>query len=1066
MAIYRGAGGAGDATGDSASEALLVRELAAEVQADANAAEAAKVAALAAQAAAETAETNAETAETNAKTAETNAETAASSASSSASTATTQAGIATTQATNASNSATAAATSASSAASSATNSANSATAAATSATNANNSANAASTSATAAAGSATSATNSATAAATSASTATTQATNAANSATAAATSATNAASSATSASGSASTATTQAGIATTKASEASTSATNAASSATAANTSATNAATSATNASNSASAASTSATNAANSASAASTSATNAANSATAAASSATSAAQSAADAITTLSTSLLKANNLSDLTNTTTARTNLGLGSIATQNSNSVSVTGGSINGTTIGASTASSGVFTSLSDSGNLTFTGTGNRITGDFSNATVANQVIWQTSTTNGNTTFQAMPNGTGVQSNVLLRNSSDLTNNAFANVRINATELGILSSATGTGTFLPLTMYTGGSERLRIDTSGSVGIGTTNTTAALTLAAASTSVFHAINTSTGGAGIVGYTDATPTAADERLGFYLFGSRGGVNGSYNSVGIQGFASQAWTIGSAQGSYLTFNTTPNNSASRIEAMRITDAGNVGIGLIPTASLGALQIQATATSGVGLLVVGETNNERIQIRASQSVGGTAVYSAFASRGNQASPSATLSGDVLGYYQLGGYDGTAWQRSAWITGVAAENYSSTNRGSHMVFSTTPTASTTIAERMRITSGGDVGIGTSSPANKFEVFGDGQRNVARANTTAGEAQVEAQVSNYFSTPTYTGTALSQLGSTATGTTCGVSNANLGRLRFQNCNSALIDTNGGAPIVFATTATERMRLDATGNLVIGSTSAQGKLHVNAATSQASIIVFTGNAAGVYPSDSFGGSIGYNFSNGKGEVDFWNNWTGAPSDGGGFAFRKRTGTSSQSTLMMLDSSGSMLVGCTSLGAWSTRITLSTNSGTTKWSVGPTAVPQDFIISATGSSGVYLAGTSATSWTAISDERHKDIIQNIENGLDKVCSLRAVIGTYKQDETNTRKPFLFAQDVLKVLPEAVDTRNQDKFGLSYTDVIPLLVSAIKELKAEVDSLKAQINQ
>lgn len=46
-------------------------------------------------------------------------------------------------------------------------------------------------------------------------------------------------------------------------------------------------------------------------------------------------------------------------------ARVNLGLGSIATQNSNAVSLTGGSIDGTSIGASTPSTGAFTSLTSS-----------------------------------------------------------------------------------------------------------------------------------------------------------------------------------------------------------------------------------------------------------------------------------------------------------------------------------------------------------------------------------------------------------------------------------------------------------------------------------------------------------------------------------------------------------------------------------------------------------------------------------------------------------------------------------------------------------------------------
>jgi hypothetical protein len=113
--------------------------------------------------------------------------------------------------------------------------------------------------------------------------------------------------------------------------------------------------------------------------------------------------------------------------------------------------------------------------------------------------------------------------------------------------------------------------------------------------------------------------------------------------------------------------------------------------------------------------------------------------------------------------------------------------------------------------------------------------------------------------------------------------------------------------------------------------------------------------------------------------------------------------------------------------------------------------------------------SNGVYLTNTG-TSWTANSDERLKDIIEPITNGAEKVASLRAVIGKYKTDEEGTRRSFLIAQDVQAVLPEAV-TKNTIKddeteyLGVAYTDVIPLLVAAIQELKAEVDSLKAQLN-
>jgi hypothetical protein len=65
----------------------------------------------------------------------------------------------------------------------------------------------------------------------------------------------------------------------------------------------------------------------------------------------------------------LLATNNLSDLTSASTARTNLSLGTLSTQNANSATITGGSINGTTIGATTASTGAFTTLSYTSTLT-------------------------------------------------------------------------------------------------------------------------------------------------------------------------------------------------------------------------------------------------------------------------------------------------------------------------------------------------------------------------------------------------------------------------------------------------------------------------------------------------------------------------------------------------------------------------------------------------------------------------------------------------------------------------------------------------------------------------
>ena len=115
----------------------------------------------------------------------------------------------------------------------------------------------------------------------------------------------------------------------------------------------------------------------------------------------------------------------------------------------------------------------------------------------------------------------------------------------------------------------------------------------------------------------------------------------------------------------------------------------------------------------------------------------------------------------------------------------------------------------------------------------------------------------------------------------------------------------------------------------------------------------------------------------------------------------------------------------------------------------------------------------GVYLAAGGG-SWSSYSDERTKDIEENITDALVKVNKLRAVIGKYKTDEDGTRRSFLIAQDFLNNFPEAVDipkevlpkfegdvVEQNDKYGLSYTDVIPLLVASIKELSTKVTVLE-----
>ena len=129
-----------------------------------------------------------------------------------------------------------------------------------------------------------------------------------------------------------------------------------------------------------------------------------------------------------------------------------------------------------------------------------------------------------------------------------------------------------------------------------------------------------------------------------------------------------------------------------------------------------------------------------------------------------------------------------------------------------------------------------------------------------------------------------------------------------------------------------------------------------------------------------------------------------------------------------------------------------------------------------------------VYATNTIATTGNICayySDERLKTITGNIDNALDKVLSLD---GFYYVEndlakelgyDNDKQQVGLSAQKVQAVLPEAVELAPVDyetdeeegtvtsKSGenyltVDYAKVVPLLVEAIKELKAEIESLKA----
>lgn len=215
----------------------------------------------------------------------------------------------------------------------------------------------------------------------------------------------------------------------------------------------------------------------------------------------------------------------------------------------------------------------------SGNLTFSSTGQRITGDMSNATATSRLAFQSSTTNGNTIIQAIPNGTATQTNLLLYANTDLSNTAALNIFQNATESTIRGIALGTGSYTPLTFYTGGGERMRLDTSGNLGIGGTPTV--------KWQVFdtNKVTNNPGNAAIY-----TTTAQGADVGGQL-----SLGGLYTASDYAPFAAIAGrksdgTSGTTNG-YMALSVL--SSGTITERMRIDSSGNVGIGLTsPSAKL------------------------------------------------------------------------------------------------------------------------------------------------------------------------------------------------------------------------------------------------------------------------------------------------------------------------------------------------------------------------------------------------------------------------------------------------------------------------------------------
>ena len=362
-------------------------------------------------------------------------------------------------------------------------------------------------------------------------------------------------------------------------------------------------------------------------------------------------------------------------------------------------------------------------------------------------------------------------------------------------------------------------------------------------------------------------------------------------------------------------------------------------------------------------------------------------------------------------------------NGTSASRYELLVGGTRTSYVYTDAAAMQVGSITTipvqfmTAGT---ERMRIDASGKVGIGTSSPS------------AAGLNITSGAGAINA----------------GQLLLKFTGYTGGIA------LTQGSVGEAYLYNVDNSYFAFGTNNLERMRIDASGNVGIGGTPANGMLELFKTSGEA--VLRINNTVGNAWLTLNGASAGY-----------IHNVSNTPT----------VFTTNSTERMRLDSSGNLLVGTTSVINGSNAIlqAINVNGGrpgiNVGNSVGSSVTNCVIFTNSNGTVGSIQTSGSATSYVTSSDYRLKENIAPMTGALDKVAQLKPVAYSWKVDGS-IGEGFI-AHELAEVCPhavtgekDAVDAEGKPQYqGIDTSFLVATLTAAIQELKAIIDTQQEQIN-
>ena len=328
------------------------------------------------------------------------------------------------------------------------------------------------------------------------------------------------------------------------------------------------------------------------------------------------------------------------------------------------------------------------SFAGSANHTFDGTtmtlGNagvsaRFQGDFSNATFSTRTAFVTGTTNATTGIYALPNGTSTAASWQATNNSDPTNASKILIATNgSTDVQLVSGINGTGTYLPLSFYTNGSQQMQLSTSGNLGVGVTPS--------AWGNIFKVIDFY--GNGSVAGSSAAITLFDNA--YY-----NGTNYVYKTTN---YASRYGLNAGVHYWYTAPSGTAGNAITFTQAMTLDASGNLGVGT--TSALSRIDARA----------------------ASATMGNYQTIQAF-------STDTAASVDLGGGISLGGfYNSTQIAQFGSIVG-RKENGTSGNYAGYLAFGTNSQA-TGVREVARISSTGGFSVGTTADPGAGAIYATG------------------------------------------------------------------------------------------------------------------------------------------------------------------------------------------------------------------------------------------------------------------------------------------------------------------------------------------------